>query len=88
MVFHFTRLEAKRQRKVFLGFYEVENFDCRENQTKGNLFNIHPSIYFTNSYLHGTLPGEMGKPLKSNYLQLQIILMRHIQMDVHNASGD
>lgn len=45
MVFHFTRLEAKSQRKVFLSFYEVENFNYRENQTKSNLFSIYPSVF-------------------------------------------
>lgn len=44
MVFHFTELEAKRRRKVFLKFLWGGRFDSRENQPKNNFFSIHPSI--------------------------------------------
>lgn len=66
MVLHFTSWKLNVRGKAFSRFYGVENFDCRENQTKNNLFSIYPSMYFTNSYyLPDTLLGAMGKRWKA-----------------------
>lgn len=60
MVFHFAKLEAKSQRKGLVKIWEI--LTVEKIRLKNNLFGIHPSIYFTNSYyLRGILLGVMGK---------------------------